>query len=323
MITEKKPLVILTGPTSVGKTALSIHLAKAIGGEIISADSAQVYRGLDIGSAKIRQEEMEGVRHYLIDILEPEDEFNVFLFQEQVRKILEESVYPAGKIPIIAGGTGFYIQAVLYDIDFSEDPVTDYTKELEEIAKQDGGKEQLHKMLAEADPEYAAIIHPNNVLRVIRGLAHYHLTGGEKLSEHNKNQMERQSPYHYAYFVLNRNREELYRTINERVDEMFRQGLLDEVKGLKERGLTRNHPSMKGIGYKEVLDYLELNQPNENDYYDMVETIKKNTRHFAKKQLTWFRRERDVIWLDRDELVSEEDVLNTIILTCRKKGILE
>ena len=301
----KRPLIILTGPTAVGKTELSISLAKRIGGEIISADSMQVYRHMDIGSAKIRAEEMEGVPHHLIDVLEPSEPFHVVRFQQMARTAMEE-IYSRGHIPVITGGTGFYIQALLYDIDF-EDTCEDeeYRAGLEKFADEQGAM-ALHDLLREADPQAAEEIHFNNVKRVIRALEYHHLTG-RMISAHNEEQRRKESPYEFFYFVLNRERGLLYRRIEKRVDLMIEQGLLDEVARLKEMGYDRSYVSMQGLGYKEILAYLDKEMTLE----EAVDTIKKGTRHFAKRQLTWFRRERDVIWLDMDKL-STEDALNEI-----------
>ncbi|MDO5344860.1 MAG: tRNA (adenosine(37)-N6)-dimethylallyltransferase MiaA [Lachnospiraceae bacterium] len=289
------PLVILTGPTAAGKTALSVRLAKLIGGEIISADSMQVYRGMDIGSAKIRPEEMQGVPHYLIDELEPDEPFHVVKFQELAKKYMEK-IWQKGKIPILTGGTGFYIQAVLYDIDFTENEEnTEYRKSLEETARREGA-EALHRRLAAVDPKSAEQIHANNRKRVIRALEFYHLTG-TPISEHNEQEHQKSSPYNSAYFVLTDERPVLYKRIDRRVDQMLEDGLVEEVLRLREKGYTRDMVSMQGLGYKEILDYLEGAYSLE----EAVRIIKRDTRHFAKRQLTWFRRERDVIWLSREQ----------------------
>lgn len=290
----KKPLIVLTGPTAVGKTSLSISLAKAVNGEIISADSMQVYKGMDIGSAKIRKEEMQGVTHYLVDILEPEEEFHIVKFQELAKAALEE-IYAKDKIPILVGGTGFYIQAVTRDIDFTQaEQETSYREELEQFAKEKGA-EYLHEKLREVDSKSAENIHANNVKRVIRALEFYH-QNGTPISEHNEEQKQQTSPYNLAYFVLTAPREILYERIDRRVDQMMEEGLLEEVKSLRERGCHRGMVSMQGLGYKEILAYLEGEYPLE----EAVRILKRDTRHFAKRQLTWFRREQDVIWVDKN-----------------------
>ena len=304
----KKPLVVLTGPTAVGKTKASIGLAKAIGGEIISADSMQVYEYMDIGSAKIRPEEMQGVPHYLVDELKPWEEFHVVRFQQMAKKAMEQ-IYANGHIPIVVGGTGFYIQALLYDIDFTETPKDDtYREQLETLAKEKGSL-YLHDMLKAVDEKSAEDIHANNVKRVIRALEYYHQTG-EKMSEHNEEERQKESPYEFTYFVLDAPREKLYERIDRRVDLMMEEGLVDEVKHLKELGCTRDMVSMQGLGYKEILDYLDGICSLEEAVY----RIKRDTRHFAKRQLTWFRRERQVTWIHKDVYdYDEENILKAMI----------
>lgn len=314
----KYPLIIITGPTAVGKTSLSIKLAKEIGGEIISADSMQVYRHMDIGSAKVSLAEMDGVPHHLIDILEPSEEFNVVLFQKLAKAAMEE-IRSRGHIPIIAGGTGFYIQALLYDIDFSETQDTPALRqELSEVAETQGA-EVLHRMLAEADPVSARAIHANNVKRVIRALEFYRQTG-TKISEHNEREQQKQSPYHFLYYVVNTDREILYDRINSRVSQMLKDGLTDEVEKLRNMGCTSDMVSMQGLGYKEMLSYLN----GECSLVDAVDLIKRDTRHFAKRQLTWFKRERDVRWLNRPAFQNKDtELLTTIIAECKEKGLIQ
>ena len=292
---QKKPLIILTGPTAVGKSALSVSLAKAVGGEIISADSMQVYRHMDIGSAKITREEMKGIPHYLIDVLEPTEEFHVVRFQTLAKEALR-TIYAKGRIPILAGGTGFYIQSVLYDIDFTETEEDDaFRGELERYAKERGNN-ALFERLRRIDPKSCEILHANNVKRVIRAIEFYEKTG-KPISEHNEEQHRKESPYRFAYFVLNDERQRLYEKIEERVDDMLKAGLVEEVKKLKDIGCTENHVSMQGLGYKEILEHLQGKCTLEDAVYRM----KRDTRHFAKRQLTWFRREKDVIWISRQD----------------------
>ncbi|HJC79636.1 MAG TPA: tRNA (adenosine(37)-N6)-dimethylallyltransferase MiaA [Candidatus Mediterraneibacter excrementipullorum] len=314
----KRPMIILAGPTAVGKTAASIRLAKAVGGEIISADSMQVYRHMDIGSAKIRPEEMEGVPHYLVDVLEPEEDFNVVRFQ-QMAKAAAEEIYARGRIPIAAGGTGFYIQALLYDIDFTEnDGDSSFRRKLEKTAEEKGGK-YLHSLLQEADPEAALQIHPHNIKRMIRALEFHHQTGG-KISEHNETEREKESPYNFAYFVLTDDRSRLYDRIDRRVDLMMEEGLLDEVRFLKERGVRRDSTAMQGLGYKELYAFLDGEYPLE----EAVRIIKRDTRHFAKRQLTWFKRERDVIWADKSVIGQDDDaVIDFILKELKNRGIIK
>lgn len=313
----KKNLVVLTGPTAVGKTELSIRLAKAINGEIISADSIQVYKGMDVGSAKITEEEMQGIPHYLIDELEPDEDFNVHRFQQLTKKYMDE-IYAKNKIPIIVGGTGFYIQAVLYDIQFEDtDERHEYRVFLEKQAKEDGGK-ALYEQLKIIDPEAAMSIHANNIKRVIRALEYYHDTG-EKISEHNEQQRRNQSPYNFSYFVLNTDRKVLYERINKRVDLMIEQGLEEEVMKLLDCGFDEKLPSMQGIGYKEMAAYLKGECSLENAVYQ----IKLNTRHFAKRQLTWFRREKEVTMVDYLEFHNNKDeILNYMLACLKERGII-
>ena len=310
---QQKPMIILTGPTAVGKSALSVELAKKINGAVISADSMQVYRHMDIGSAKITPEEMQGVTHYMIDELEPDEEFHVVRFVTMAKEYLKE-IYADGKIPIIAGGTGFYIQALLYDIDFTEQQCDEtYRRQLEDLAREHGA-EYLHGILREVDPASAEAIHANNIKRVIRALEFYHLSG-KKISEHNETERQKQSPYNFAYFVLTDERAKLYERIDRRVDAMIEAGLVEEVKKLKSMGCSREMVSMQGLGYKEILSWLE----GEISYEEAVYLLKRDTRHFAKRQLTWFRRERDVIWLnkpdyDYDDSRILDDILKNITL---------
>ncbi len=304
----KKPLIILTGPTAVGKTKASIGLAKALNGEIISADSMQIYKHMDIGSAKIRPEEMQGIKHYLVDEIEPDEEFHVVRFQEMAKQALEK-IYSQNKIPIVVGGTGFYIQALLYDIDFTEsNEDTSYRKHLEELANEKGVA-YVHELLEKVDPKAAESIHANNIKRVIRALEFYQQTG-EKISEHNEVERTKASPYDFCYFVLTDEREALYERINLRIDEMMQEGLVEEVRSLKEMGYTRDMVSMQGLGYKEILDYLNGDCSLEEAVY----ILKRDTRHFAKRQLTWFRRERDVIWIPKNEYEHNEEKILEIML---------
>lgn len=314
---DKKPLVILTGPTSIGKTSLSIRLAKAIDGEIISADSMQVYKYMDIGTAKISSEEMDGIPHYLISEFEPDEEFNVVKFQKCAKKYID-FIYSKNKIPILVGGTGFYIQAVLYDIDFVEnDNDNAYRDELSKLAKEKG-PEYLHEQLSKIDPEAAKAIHPNNVKRVIRALEYAKQTG-EPISAHNEEQKKKESPYLYKYFVLNKDREKLYRDINRRVDIMIDNGLVNEVKQLMNMGYTKDMISMQGIGYKEIIDYLEGNYSLE----EAIDKIKQGTRHYAKRQITWFKREKDVTWVNKDDFDNEDDILNFLIQNLVEAGVIK
>ncbi|MDI9488458.1 MAG: tRNA (adenosine(37)-N6)-dimethylallyltransferase MiaA [Bacillota bacterium] len=313
---DKKPLIILTGPTSVGKTSLSIHLARAVNGEIISADSMQVYKYMDIGTAKITQEEMGGIPHYLISEFNPDEEFNVVKFQKYAKKYID-LIYKKNKIPILVGGTGFYIQALLYDIDFEEHTSdTSYREELTQLAKSKGSL-YLHEMLANLDPNSAKAIHPNNVKRIIRALEYIKQTG-EPISAHNEAQRMKESPYQYRYFVLTKDRAKLYEAINQRVDIMIEKGLVNEVRQLLDMGYNKEMVSMQGLGYKELIDYLEDNCSLDEAIY----RLKRDTRHYAKRQLTWFKREKDVTWVNKDEFSSEDEILDFMLQKLKESAII-
>lgn len=307
---EKPPLIVLAGPTCAGKTKLSIALAKAVGGEVVSADSMQVYRGMDIGTAKIKKGEMEGVPHHLVDILNPDEEFNVALFQKLALAAMG-TIYSHGKVPILAGGTGFYIQSITRGIDFTETETdTGYREELEEFAKKHGAL-SLHERLRQVDPEAAGQIHANNIKRTIRALEFFHQTGG-RISAHNEEQKRHPSPYSLHYFVLDAPREVLYRDIGLRVDKMMGDGLLAEVARLKEAGCTRDMTSMQGLGYKELFACLE-GELTESQAVDM---IKRDTRHFAKRQLTWFKREGQAVWIHKEDFGYHDGLILQHILGC-------
>ena len=307
-MSQKNKMIILTGPTAVGKTALSIALARSVGGEIISADSMQVYKYMDIGSAKISTEEMQGIPHHMIDVLMPEEEFNVCCFKKMAKEALA-GIYERGHVPVVAGGTGFYIQALLYDIDFSaEEEHLEVRRRLEEIGAEKGGN-YLHERLQMIDPVSARLIHPNNVKRVIRALE-FHELNGYPISQHNQNQRQKKAAYDHCYFVLNDDRAVLYQKIDERVDAMLANGLVKEVEALKERGYHKDMVSMQGLGYKEILAYLD----GECSFDEAVYLIKRDTRRFAKRQLTWFRREENVIWINKPDFDYDDGkILNYMI----------
>ena len=273
---------------------------------------------MTIGTAKILPEEMDGVTHHLIDILEPEEEFNVVLFAKLAKQAMEQC-WKQGKIPILVGGTGFYIQAVLYNIDFTEnDDDKSYREELEKLAAEQGA-EVLHEKLKQIDAKAAEEIHPNNVKRVIRALEFYEKSGGQKISEHNEEQKQKESPYNFAYFVLNDNRDVVYDRINRRVDIMLEQGLVNEVKELLDAGVPTGAVSMQGLGYKEIVAYLQ----GECSLEDALYVLKRDTRHFAKRQITWFKRENDVIWLNRpDYNGSDEEILAEMLKILNEKDML-
>lgn len=312
----KKPLLILTGPTAVGKTKLSIELAKKVNGEIISADSCQVYRHMDIGSAKITKAEMEDVPHYLIDILEPSEECNVFTFQKLARECIED-IHSRGKVPVIAGGTGFYIQALLYQVDFTEKEDDGVLRRSLEALALEKGAEFLHSMLKEFDPVSAELIHPNNQKRVIRAIEYYRLTG-MPISSHNETERNKESAYDSRYFVLTDERSRLYEQIDARVDLMLSKGLVDEVRSLQALGCTEDMQSMHSLGYRQILACLNGAYPLEEAVY----RIKRDTRHFAKRQLTWFNREKDVIWVSKPEFGYDKKKILEFLLS-RSEAVLQ
>ena len=288
---------------------MSVQLAKKINGEIISADSMQVYKHMDIGSAKITKEEMDGVKHYLIDEFEPFDEFNVVIFKEYAKKYIEE-IYKRGHVPILTGGTGFYLQAVLYDIDFTENESDNKIRKSLEKFYEENGVDALFEKLKAVDYESSLAIHKNNVKRVIRAIEFYEMTG-EKISEHNEREKQKESPYNFCYFVLDDDRENLYKRIDKRVDIMIEKGLVDEVKKLVDMGCTKDMVSMQGLGYKEIIDYLNGNCTLEEAVY----IIKRDTRHFAKRQLTWFKREKDVITVKKPDFSYDDNKILEYMLT--------
>ena len=308
-----EPLIIIAGPTAVGKSALAVSVAKKYGGSIISCDSMQVYKGMNIGTAKIKNEETEGIPHYLLDVLDPSDEFNIVIFKQMAEQAIED-IQKSGRIPIMVGGTGFYIQSVLYDIDFDEcidDP--DYRQSLWDLIDEKGD-DHVHKMLRDIDPEAASSISAKDHKRLVRALEYNHQTGG-LISEHNKENRARTAHYEHCFFVLTDERSRIYDRINSRVDKMIEDGLVDEVRALLDKGLNRHNISMQGLGYKEIIDYLS----GDISYEEAVYRIKRDSRHFAKRQLTWFRRERDVIWLDKS---TGEDIMKRIDEELKKKGII-
>lgn len=311
---KKQQLIIISGPTAVGKSSLAVKLAKKINGEIISADSMQVYKGMDIGTAKIMEDEMDGITHHLLDVLEPSEAFHVVRFKEMALKAMEQ-IYAEGKIPIIVGGTGFYIQALLYDVDFkTNENQEEYEKKYQKIVDEKG-VHFLHEQLRKIDPKSAEIIHENNVKRVIKALVFYEMNG-ERISSHNEEEMKKESVYDSSYFVITDNRDKLYERINKRVDQMLEGGLLEEVESLISAGCKKDWVSMQGIGYKEILAY------KNNDYTleRAVELIKQGSRHYAKRQLTWFRREKNVIWVDREKFDNNNDyMLDFMIKKINKK----
>ncbi len=311
------PLIILSGPTAVGKTSLSVEFALRENLEIISADSAQVYRGMDIGSAKITEKEKKGVPHYLIDVCDIDEDYSAFKFKEMAEDSIEK-IYSKGKIPMVVGGTGFYIQALLKGVEFDDEgPDEEFRSDLEEFVR-DNGAELLHERLKSVDPESAEKIPAGNVKRVIRALEYHHLTG-RKISEHNETELVKEPVYNAVYFVLMDDRQDIYSRIDSRVDEMIRNGLEGEVRRLLEEGADPSFVSMQAIGYKEMIPYIN----GEISLEEAVYQIKLRTRHFAKRQITWYKREPDICMIDIKEFgYDKEKICDFMSGECRKRGIL-
>ncbi|MBP1931585.1 tRNA (adenosine(37)-N6)-dimethylallyltransferase MiaA [Ammoniphilus resinae] len=286
----KEKLLVLVGPTAVGKTALSVKLAHSLDGEVISGDSIQVYKGMDIGTAKITVEEMDGIVHHLIDILEPDETFSVNEFQKHSRRLITE-INQRGKLPMIVGGTGLYIQSVIYDYQFSKASQNQELRDQLEAFAACEGKEALHKRLAEIDPVTASRLHPNDVKRIVRAIEIYQQTGTSMAEYQQRSSV---SPYQLCLIGLTMERSQLYERINHRVDLMIEQGLIEEVQSLLKRGYNLSYSSMQAIGYKEIIAYLEGNLSKE----ESIELLKKNSRHFAKRQLTWFRSMKEIHWFE-------------------------
>lgn len=315
---NSKPLILICGPTGVGKSNLAVSLCHKINGEIISADSVQVYKGLDIGSAKVTDEEKQGITHYLIDCLNPDEDFAVNIFQQMAKDAIDE-IYSKGKIPVIVGGTAFYIQALLYDINFTEEEENEheYRDFLLNSASTEEGAVKLWNQLNTIDPDYAQITHYNNVKRVARALEYNHNTG-RLFSEYNKEQSEKESDYNFIYVGLIDERKKLYDRINKRVDTMINNGLVNEVKTLRDMGYSSALNSLSSIGYKEIGEYLDGHITLE----DAIEDIKKNSRHYAKRQLTWLRRERNVTFYNRSDYSEDIEIIESIIDNAKHNNIL-
>jgi len=305
MFADKNTIIAVAGPTAVGKTKFAIMLAQAFDGEVVSCDSMQLYKYMDIGSAKPTPEEMAMARHHLVDLIDPREEFSVAQYQKLAKDAIRD-VFSRGKTPVISGGTGLYLNSLLYDMDFSSVPEDDtYRNELTEIAEKQG-PEALHEMLQQQDPQAAEKIHPNNVKKVVRALER--LKEGEGKVRQFSDISEETKDYNVILIGLTRDRAELYDRINRRVELLMDAGLLEEVTQLHDMGLTKENISMKGIGYKELMDYLEGRYTLE----EAVETIQKNTRHYAKKQLTWFRRYDKMKWFNISDHHSDEDAAGEI-----------
>lgn len=295
----KKPLVLIAGPTASGKTATSVLLAKSINGEIISADSMQIYKGMDIGTAKVKKEEMDGIPHYMIDELAPNEPCSVAWFKERVNYYIDQ-IHAKGKTPILVGGTGFYINAILYNTSFDETEVDlEYRHSLTQLALEKGNT-YLHDMLQSVDPKSAEGIHPHNVKRVIRALEYYQ-QAQKPISSHNAEEkskrLQNDSPYDYTFFALTMARQQLYERINKRVDQMIEEGLIEEVKTFFDKGYDETYPSMKAIGYKELFPYFQ----GKASLNECINKLKQSTRHYAKRQMTWFMHQANPIFIEVDQ----------------------
>lgn len=313
----KKPLIVITGPTASGKTSLAVALAKKIGGEVISGDSMQVYKHMDIGTAKVTEDEKKGIPHYMIDEFEPDQECSVAVFQQQVKKYMNK-IYNKGNIPIIVGGTGFYIRSITHDIEFEQVVKNeDYRKQLTKEADTFGA-EYLHNRLQKVDPESASTIHMNNVQRVIRALEYYMETG-KPISKHNTEEKQKQTPYNLIFIALTMDREILYSRINIRVDQMIEEGLISEIESLISKGYSKNLTSMKAIGYKEFFPFFE----GELSLNECIEILKRDTRHYAKRQLTWLKHQANPIWIPVDKYnFKTEEILKVILKHIEQSNII-
>ena len=303
-----KELVVIAGPTASGKSRLSVKLSKLLDGEVISCDSMQVYRHMDIGSAKITKDEMEGIPHHMIDILEPCEEYNVMLFRDLARKCIN-GIKERKRFPVLCGGTGFYIQALINDIDLADNEVDLTVRQKYEDMFDEYGMTYMERLLYSRDPESGRKYHGNRK-RIIRALEYHELTG-RRFSEKNEMERSRKPLYDLAYYVLNLPRDILYERIDERVDRMMEEGLLDEVKHLIDMGVKRDMTSMQGLGYRQLYDHLMGDMSLDEAVYE----IKLQTRHFAKRQLTWFRRERNVTWIDVDKYDKLDSIAEEIMET--------
>ena len=294
-----KPIVyVIGGPTASGKSKLAVELAKKVNGEIISADSMQIYKEMNIGTAKVNKEEMQGVQHYLVDFVSPDERYSVSNFKKDAEKAIEE-ILAKGKTPIVVGGTGLYIDSLIYGIEFQDEEVDlEYREKLNKIADEKG-LESLYKKAQEIDPEAMKKISINDRKRIIRVLEIYHKTGKTK-TEQELQSRKNEIKYEYKVFAIIMDREKLYERIEKRVDFMIEQGLIEEVKQILEKYHTFP-TAMQGLGYKEVVEYLEGSCTKE----EMIEKIKKETRHYAKRQLTWFRKNKEIIWLDGEKSTDE------------------
>ncbi|AUG57623.1 tRNA (adenosine(37)-N6)-dimethylallyltransferase MiaA [Acetivibrio saccincola] len=309
-------VVVIIGPTASGKTKVSIELAKEIQGEIISADSMQVYKYMNIGTAKPTKEEMAGIKHYLIDEVEPSEEFNVVKYQKLAYKYTEE-ILKKGKVPIVCGGTGLYINSLVYNIEFA-DTICDWDLR-ERLAKEAKkyGNEYVYNKLKAIDPKAAEKIHMNNVKRVIRAIEVYTHTK-KPISLHQEESLNNPPKYNYIIIGLTKEREKLYEDIEKRVDLMMEQGLVEEVKNLMEMGYDKNTIAMQGLGYKEIISYLKGEISKEEAVY----ILKRDTRRYAKRQITWFKKLKNVYWIKVDEIKKEKEIIEKIKYHIARHGII-
>ncbi len=307
-----KELVIVSGPTAAGKSSAAIELALRLPGEIISADSMQVYRGMDIGTAKLKKEEMKGVPHHMIDILDASEDFNVALFKEYADRYIAE-IRDRGRIPVLTGGTGFYTQAVLYGVEFREGESDEKVRSRLEREAREKGMGFIEEKLLKEDPD-SAVKYRGNLKRMIRALEYKELTG-ETLSEKNRREKDRKPAYDFIHFCLTLPRDILYERIDQRVDRMLEEGLLDEVKSFWDAGIGRDKNSMQALGYKQLIAFLE----GEISCEEAVYRIKKETRHFAKRQLTWFNGRKDIIFIDRNEFKNDAEAAEYMLGLIKKQ----
>ncbi|MDO5491507.1 MAG: tRNA (adenosine(37)-N6)-dimethylallyltransferase MiaA [Bacillota bacterium] len=312
MVAERTRILVIAGPTASGKSALAVNLAEKLGGEIISCDSMQIYRGMDIGSAKPTKEEQARVPHHMIDVADPKEAFSAAKYARMARKAIRE-IAGRGKLPVVCGGTGLYLNGILYEMDFGDGPEDpDLRRRLECRAEEEGG-EALHRELAALDPAAAARIHPNNVKKIIRALERLQL-GEERVQEFQD--IRRENPEIDPVLIgLTMDRKKLYGRIERRVEDMMARGLMEEVRRLAAQGLTAEDISMQGIGYKELIAFLS----GENTLEEAVAQIKKNTRHYAKRQLTWFRRYRGMVWFDLTDDDAEQTITGDVLQWLKKR----
>lgn len=301
---EKEVIVVIVGPTAIGKTDVAIDLAKILDGEIISADSMQIYKYMDIGTAKPTIEERQGIPHHMIDVVAPDEEFSVAQFQQQAKKLIQD-IRQRGKLPIVAGGTGLYINSLIYPMDFTDAAEDHDFRERMRALASEKGNEYVYKKLYDIDPDTAQRIHYNDIRRIIRALEVYHLTG-KPMSHYNQNFKTADKPYNSIIIGLTMDRSKLYDRINRRVDIMLEKGLIEEVKGLLKMDYNKNLTSMQGLGYKEIVTYLE----GKRTLTESAEILKRDTRRFAKRQFTWFKRIKDIQWINRDDFNSKEKLVN-------------